>query len=503
MHIFTVLTSNLMYLFYFSMPFTRCPDQLSDLAIDAFVKYVAGLPVRLVTLSRHRKIKDYEQNIRETCSRLAVMIQHAVPPVLATELTIKTLRALNDTFLEMKTTTNSKRLYKIMPEVAFAVIHPKVTSLECFEEKMHLTAIDYYKLRRSDLIFDVLHKLKNLKVLILVEGRKRGLNDLDISGNLERVSFHGCRDYDMEILSKCCKNLKSLDVSESSQVTNRSVDSILKFRHLEELIIHSTSITRRGQRKMLRRFAEMRASGNGEAPPSLFLKRFACQNPKDTHIWLLTNTFQNLTSLSVTRIGNCNLTLLKGLKHLSELTLKYGDFSRVKDLLEAVGRQLICLHLELIENLDFVFIVRTCISVRCLGLRSYTEFPENFNGTAALKYPSVHCLHIDLKGRFIGDNALSYFVNLKKLYVNCVMNSQFFAKVLTREELKCLQEFLWRRPETHTDVLVQFSEQCSAIYIFGYKNNRSDIRKYLVSNEDICIDSELYFLEIRLAQVTN
>jgi hypothetical protein len=258
---------------------------------------------------------------------------------------------------------------------------------------------------------------------------------------------------------------------------------------------------------MLRRFAEMRASGNGEVPPSQFLKRFACQNPKDTHIWLLTNTFQNLTSLSVTRIGNCNLTLLKGLKHLSELTLKYGDFSCVKDLLTAVGRQLICLHLELIEDLDFMFIVRTCISVRCLGIRSYTEFlpnvssSENFNGTAALEYPSVRCLHIDLKGRRISDNALSSFLNLKKLYMNCVMNSQFFGKVLARKELKCLQEFLWRSPETHTDALVQFSEQCSAIYFFGYKDNRSSIRKYIVSNEDICIHSELYFREIYLAQL--
>lgn len=484
------------------MPFPRCPDQLTGLAIDAFVKYVAGLPMRLVTLSRHTKIKEFKQNILEMCRRLSVMIHYAVPPVLAREVTIKVLRALNDTFLEMKTTTNSNRLHTIMPEVAFAVIHPTVTSLECFEEKLHLTAIDYYKLRRSDLIFDVLHKMKNLKVLNLVKGRKRGLNDQDITGNLERVSFHRCNDYDLEVLSRCCKDLKSLDVSESSQVTNQSVDSILRFRHLEELVIHSTSITRRGQRKMLRRFAEMRASSNDEASPSSFLKRFACQNPRDTHIWLLTQTFQNLTSLSVTHIRNCNLTILKGLKHLSALTLKHGEFSRVKNLLAAVGRQLICLHLEQFEDLDFMFIVHTCISVRCLGLRLYTEFPpngsssEHFSGRAALKYPSVQCLHIGFKGRGSSDSALSCFVNLKKLYVNCVMNSRLFGKILIREELEYLEEFLWRRPETHIDVLVQFSEQCSAIHLFGYNGKRSSFRKYIVSNDHIFVHSESYFRQI-------
>jgi hypothetical protein len=489
------------------MPFPRCPDQLSDLAMDAFVQYVAWLPLHLVTLSRHTKIEDFKKNVQETCSRLAVMIQYAVPPVLARELTIKILRALNDTFLEMKAATNSKRLHRIMPEVAIAVIHPSVTSLECFEEKLHLTVIDYYKLRNCDLIFDVLHKMKNLKVLSLVRGRKNGLNDDDITGTLERVSFHGCNDCDLEVLSRCCRDLKSLDISESLHVTNRSVDSILRFQRLEELIMHSTSITRRGQRKMLRRFAEMSASGNDQACPSQFLKRFAFQNPRDTHIWLLTDTFHNLTSLSVTRIGNCNLTILKGLKHLSELTLKYGDFSRVKDLLAAVGRQLVSLHLELIEDLDFTFVVHTCISVRCLGLRLNTEFPlpvsssEYLNRRTALEYPSVECLHIGLKGKHSSESALSCFVNLKKLYLNFSMNSQFFGKVLMREELKYLEQFLWRRPETHIDVLVQFSEQCCAIYLFGFKDNRSSFRKYIVSNEDICVHSELYFRRICLAQL--
>ncbi|PNF32621.1 hypothetical protein B7P43_G17931 [Cryptotermes secundus] len=484
------------------MPFPRCPDQLSDLAIDAFVKYVAGLPTRLVALSRLTKIKEFKQNIQEMCRCLAVMIQNAVPPVLAREVTIKVLQALNDTFLEMKTTANSKWLHRIMPEVAFAVIHPTVTSLECFEEKLHPTTIDYYKLRRSDLIFHDLHKMKNLKVLNLVKWHKRGLNDQDITGNLERVSFHGCHDCDLEVLSRCCKDLKSLDISYSSQVTNRSVDSILRFQHLEELTIHSTSITRRGQRKMLRRFAEMRMLGNDESSPSAFLKRFACQNPRDTHIWLLTETFQNLTSLSVTRIRNCNLNALKRLKHLSALTLKHGDFSHVEELLAAIGRQLISLHLELIEDLNFMFIVRTCISVRCLGLLLYTEFPpsgscsEHFSGVAALEYPSVRCLHIGFKGRHSCDSALSYFVNLKKLYVNCAMNSRLFGKILTREELKYLEEFVWHRPETHTDALVQFSEQCSAIYLFGYNNKRSSFRKYIVSNEYICIHSERYFRHI-------
>jgi hypothetical protein len=258
---------------------------------------------------------------------------------------------------------------------------------------------------------------------------------------------------------------------------------------------------------MLRRFAETRVSSSDEASPSSFLKRFACQNPKDTHIWLLAQTFQNLTSLSVTRIRNCNLTLLKGLKHLSALTLKHGDFNRVKDLLAAIGRQLICLHLELIEDFDFMFIVRTCISVRCLGIQLYTEFPpngsfsEHVSGAAALKYPSVQCLHIGFSGRGSSDSALSCFVNLKKLYVNCVMNSRLFCKILMREELKYLEEFLWRRPETHMDGLVQFSEQSSAIHLFGYNDKRSTFRKYIVSNEHLCVHSESYFRHIYETQM--
>jgi hypothetical protein len=118
MHIFTIRTSNFIYLFYFRMSFPRCPDQLSDLARDAFVKYVAVLPMRLVTLSRHRKIKVYEQSIQQTCSRLAVMIQHAVPPVLSRELTIKILRALNDTFLEMKAMQKNK-LHGLSPRANY------------------------------------------------------------------------------------------------------------------------------------------------------------------------------------------------------------------------------------------------------------------------------------------------------------------------------------------------------------------------------------------------
>jgi hypothetical protein len=87
------------------------------------------------------------------------------------------------------------------------------------------------------------------------------------------------------------------------------------------------------------------------------------------------------------------------------------------------------------------------------------------------------------------------------LYVNFVMNSRFFSRILMRGELKYLEEFLWHRPGTYIDVLVQFSEQCSSIYMFGYNDNRSSFRKYIVSNESICVHSERYFRHIYETQL--
>ncbi|XP_069678206.1 uncharacterized protein [Periplaneta americana] len=492
------------------MDIIHFPDSLGDLAVQALAKYISGLLINLVKLLKCRTPQVSNKNhIQETCSYLENLISNTVPPSLADDVTARLLAFLNVTFKQMMRSDHSECIRAVTSSLVSAIIHPLITKLEYTDCKKHPTLADfYYNTHQFDIIFLASPKMKNLKVLrIGVTSRMRLMYEKFISENLEEVSIHSCHDEDVSVLSNICKGLKSLDISRSWQLTDSCVASILKFRYLEELIMEDVSMSAEGLRKILEGIAD-----STETSRAMNLRSLSCDRLTNSDITLISEKFKNLTSFSLSRIVNNNLTPLKELKNLTKLVLKNGPFHLMIDLLQVIGKQLRCLQLERISEVNIRFVVEKCPLVHCLdldvdlGLSVNSSVAEYSISNPFPNYLSVQCLHLstpNLKESDVLEYIVSRCNRVKNLLLSCFISLSLFQKILMRKELEHLEEFLWRIPFRYRDIIVHFSEGYMTLQLFDCRSDRIPMRKYVITNEEFNKDPEFYFRQCLRHQLSD
>jgi hypothetical protein len=299
------------------------PDQLGNLAVEAFGQHVSQLLVELVR---------YPNCVQEVCGQLQKMILRTVSPHLANDLTIKLLRHLDRSYRELCENAIYSSVADVASEILCAIIHPDVMRLECSAVISHYTLIDLYKARASRLIYISLPMLKRLKVQKLgqaLENSPYRYSLTYISETLEKFSSPNCRDEDVELLSISCKQLQSLDLTNSFRVSDESVPFFTKFQCLEELNVSGTSISQNGVRELLTALSKTEVPGS-DCPVrmSLQLKRFECDNLSILDISLLVDNFKNLTTLLFRhiRMHPPFLVPLKRLTQMRNFTLCHAPY---------------------------------------------------------------------------------------------------------------------------------------------------------------------------------
>lgn len=452
------------------------PDRLCNLAVDAFGKCVSQLLIRLVRyyLSCTDTVLMKKHYVQEACRQLQEMIVRTVPPILANDVTIKLLRHLDQTYHKLYKTERVSSVEYVASEILCAIIHPDVMRLECSEINSHPKLIDYYKPRASKFVYFALSRLENLKVLKLGwawNNTECKYSLTYIPEKLEQFSSWDCSDKDVEFLSISCKQLVSLDLTNSFRVSNASLPFLTKFKYLKELNVCGTYISQSGLTELLTALAKTEVPGNYyPVCLSMLLKSFGCDNPLKAHIDLLVDNFQNLTSLYLRNVRSLSVVQLKHLAHLRNFTLTYVPLKLAEEVLRVIGLQLKYLDITVHTVLDLKSICKYCPLLHCLHIsfhrglchQSESTLIAYFERVPLPVFQSVQCLQLAFYKPGVAEYILSRFVNVRRLYIIHDGSKGLFKDILQRKQLRHLRQFYWGN---HT--VVEFSGEQAIITRFN------------------------------------
>jgi hypothetical protein len=214
------------------------PDTLYNMAVQTLGNYVSKVMKRMIENPSEPTGADGKyHHYQGPCSRLEDMVTR-VPTDRAREVTLVLIGHVNKVYTELVAKPDTRdACEEIAPLVLKSVIHPCVKSLDCIRYSDHRELLDYYKIQNCDLIYKTLPFLRGLKELKLGVANRTEDMRLEVEGfkeTLETFSSRSCRDSDLEILAKNCKQLKRLDIS-CSDISDKVMLNILQFELLEEL----------------------------------------------------------------------------------------------------------------------------------------------------------------------------------------------------------------------------------------------------------------------------
>ena len=377
------------------------PFRLSHLALETFGKYVSNLIVDLVSISQDTQIEDFSSKYLEpTCGILEELILHTVPSTLANEVTEKLLTHVLHTYNHL---VWRERLFlvihkqqtswyeEVVVHIACAIFHPCTTVFEYNRKCIGIAFIPFEIQFMNRYLDKVLRKVKNIKVIRVSVGKfdtKVIFDRVLSSESLEEFSSHFTSDDTLKMLSKSCKHLKHLDVSDSS-ITDQSVEDILNFKNLKSLKINNTKLSTEAITRILKEGAITSA----KLPLELLKSRLT-----PTQIEFLPECFPNLVSLEIAVIEDCSLTPLKTLKRLKSLSICQSSpigtsnfkFSSLKELLCEIGTQLRSFSIQEVHNTDLKFIIESCPNLQYINLHFKNSDHLGFSeGFTAFEYSEI------------------------------------------------------------------------------------------------------------------
>jgi hypothetical protein len=450
------------------MALSSRPQLLVSLSIEALARYVSQLLLRLVTFPQYAAADNLKQlYVEQTCRRLQEQLHSKLPSSLVDEVTAKLFHCMNTAYSDVYYSVYRQWGRQVLPMVLSAVLHPTLTRLESVEDLSH--SVECHEFMWDHLFLTIhamVHRCSDLKVLKYGYIRRTEdwlISDIDVSAKLEHIwCLELCNDTFLANLAAKCPRLKSIDVSNSSNVTDESVQHLLAFEHLQGLNVSFTGISEHGLARLLAGLSQAKVGHNGCR--NIF-RSFGCSNVSSFEIDTLACEFQNLTSVNVCPKDESSFSPLNRLKHLSRLTLSWMEFHQVEDLLFTVGHQLVFLEFHHVYNVKISFLGAMCPSVRCLHLTSGsflgTEAEFSFlmasrHRPSSSVFSSVVCLQLEFPP-ICTEYIVSECKHLQKLYVRTGSRfaRQLLESVLQRNQLTQLQQYYWGTcTKTGGDVIV-------------------------------------------------
>ncbi|KAJ9588966.1 hypothetical protein L9F63_017743 [Diploptera punctata] len=436
------------------------PDTLENLAMQAIEDHVSQLCVQLIqnAIPERKKLR----HAQEKCERLKCMLHYTLPSMIANRITAKLLKCIDSLYDEIRSLIGESWFQDIIYELLNAIIHPGVTMLELGAEPMH--SFDYrYELNFILLyLFNKLCTMNDLKVIRLANQYSHGIwaKSIRLAENLEEfTSVCNCSDTLLEAVSESCRN-----------VTDSSIKSILKLQNLEELSVMG-KLSQNGLTDLLIGLAENRVPNNEDISCASQLLSYGCYNISTLHVTILVKHFPNLVELKLLCSSGCDFTPLKELKHLKGLWLSNIKFNEIRQILQAVGEQLLYLHLIYAEALDVKFIGMHCPMLKCLHLIAYDEslpLPEDFTHPLLPGFQSVECLHLNFPGTSWPRFFLFQCKYVRKLviYLRNNFNCHLLELALQQAALIHLEEMYWSPTCSYADSIAKLLlEKCPKIRV--------------------------------------
>lgn len=205
--------------------------------------------------------------------------------------------------------------------------------------------------------------------------------------------LHLCLNYDctdsvLRTLVKKCPRLLSLDITNSKNINNASVDILVDLKNLRAVQLYRTSVTMEGYINILLHLPELRDIGRYDelgrcleyiddyypTYGNFRLENFVSIQATTKQIQILCDKCPNLRSISLFHnVLLLDLMTVIGLNQLTKLKLLSCDFfaDQIRDVLEVKGCNLTSLNLEHVDEIDMnalIYISQFCADLKTLVL---------------------------------------------------------------------------------------------------------------------------------------
>ena len=469
------------------------PDKLADIAMDTFEDYIE-LNFCAV-LNKHTSDEMLPSKIslfQNKCEILKRFVKDSVlPPMLANELTKKLIKMIDTKFWEAGHLNTQTWYTEATKKLLVALLHPTLSKLELGPMRMH-NFRDYAFIFTIPLIYPEVHLLLRLKVLQLEYFYPSEISH-DCKGfppNLEELTVRGFfTDQDLKLAVETCRCLKYLNVSKSKDVTDVSVEHILRIDKLISLDIVETGISELGVAQLLKGLSEKE---KGKLPGQK-LQHLGISYATTSNLTILENHFTEIRELWLHNDNETNLIPLMHFEKLDSLCLEGLTQSKFlcEELLPMLGERLIFLDLRDCSSVDILKIGTVCKSLKCLHLTDSGSFDDysGYNSVflESMEYPgfsTVECLQIELENNATTEFILGECVTVRRLNITLHHTDEYY--MLEDMYLRHLEEITWSPSSC-------ISEEFANYLIDNSKNLR--IVKGLYINKSSCNYRGVKFIE--------
>lgn len=383
------------------MPLHHQVPPLQSLSLKAIGALVISLaPAILSSIERHKDPQKGIGALQRHIEWLKDLLASHIPHFLYDDMAAEVLTAVKGLIERTK-----KTYYPNLPISSFLVEMNVVVSMTEVVLTGSFRKIDFSewpKIMRY-VLYKNLYKLTGLEVLNLgscTVGWRSSEYDRCISEgiagmrNLRSLCLcFDCTDSVVQIISDTCAQLRSLDITSSRSVTDRSVPALLGCGKLRDLHLHRTSVSVVGHAQLLLGLARLEDVGRCDEFGSIVgylasvspragpfgLRRVQTRDLSTDNLRLLVEMFPRIEYISLFHDEQISdLTVLASLEELKHLKLLSCAFyaDRLGNLLEVRGGNVQSLHLEHVEEIDLNAL--TCISRCCPDLKSLVLYNCNF-----------------------------------------------------------------------------------------------------------------------------
>lgn len=456
------------------MPKVRQPKSLESLALKKVSAWLCATGERIIPLvAREQKVdKTIEmEQLNEIIEIAHDLFERFVPFYLYKPLTDEVIKGISRLIDKCKEAIEFKaNMAKFVAQVNVAL------SLAQSLISVKLRVIDFDEMPKMlrSAFYSKLNNMRGLEWLSLgsVSGgwKTFDMEQMLVDGlcNMNNL-MHLCLNYDctdkvLKMLVKNCPRLISLDISNSKNIGNSSVDILVDLKNLRSIQLYRTSVSMEGFINILLHLPELRNIGRYDelgrcleyiddyypTYGNFKLESFVSVQATTKQIQILCEKCPFLSSISLFHnILLLDLMAILGLNQLTKLKLLSCDFfaDQIRDVLELKGCNLTTLSLEHVDEIDMNALIY--ISQYCPDLKTLVLCNCNLIESTSIRRfkvpPFMNLENLTLIGECSQQHLEFILCNTHRLKfihlgTQIITSDELFEKIFLRNELSHLEE---------------------------------------------------------------
>lgn len=456
------------------MPKHRQPERLETLALRNSSKWLCQTGERLIPRIAEASRVDNKVAVVELNNIIEIahdLFERFVPFFLYQPLTDEVIKGISQLIERCKEAIELRaNMAKFLAQVNVAL------SLAQSLISVKLRVIDFDEMPKMirSAFYSKLTKMSGLEWLSLgsMSGgwKTSDMEQVLVDGlcnmrNLMHLRLnYDCTDEILRTLVKNCPRLLSLDITNSKNINNASVDILVDLKHLQQIQLFRTSVTMEGFINILLHLPELRDIGRYDelgrcleyiddyypTYGNFKLESFVSFQATTKQIQILSEKCPKVNAVSLFHnILLLDLMSLIGLNNLTKLKLLSCDFfaDQIRDVLQVKGCNLTTLSLEHVDEIDMnalVYISQYCTELKSL-IMCNCNLIESTSITRCKLPPFMSLENLTLIGECTSKHLEFILCNAHRLKfihfgTQIITTDELFVKVFLRNELSKLEE---------------------------------------------------------------